>query len=91
MSDQPDGMDLPPLNEWVVDEMVRTKEALTDLISRHQSLLDYLSALARKNDALRAAGRELKAIIHEGYVLTTNDGLIERIDRALERWENIDV
>lgn len=94
----PEGMDLPPLNEWVVDELTRTRDTLSDLMERHERILNNLAAVCRENDELRAAGTELSsfvgALIDILYNSTHMPGGIRRevlmteAKQSLDRWRN---
>lgn len=95
-------MDLPPLNEWVVDELTKTRDALSDLMERHEDILNRLSGVCRKNDELRAAGVELAVFVHE-LVLIMQDPeifpddelkqsvMLEDAKKALDRWRETNV
>ena len=96
-----DDMDLPPLNEWVVDELTRTREDLKDLAQRHDDILNRLTGVCRNNDELRAAGVELSSFVGELIVRLenpkiainpiTNDVVLEEARKALDRWREANV
>lgn len=85
-------MDLPPLNEWVVTELTKTRDALSDLMERHENILHHLTDVCRRNDRMRQAGDALVTLIHEYPGLGPEfDPLQQQIDTAIQKWGEANV
>jgi hypothetical protein len=76
-----DGMDLEPLNEWVVSELTRTQTALRDLIERHENVVNNYARVCQQNDKMRQAGTSLRDLLIEHEVIADS-----RVDDALQKW-----
>ena len=63
MTDEPQDMDLPPLNEWIVDELTRTQDSLRDLMRRHEEIVNHLADVCKRNDRMREAGDALVSLL----------------------------
>jgi hypothetical protein len=77
MTDEPE-----PLNEWVVSELSRTKDALRDLARRHEEVVNRLAEVCRRNDKMQAAGNKLRAIILDFDIDGFDQGAIDEWDDA---------
>jgi hypothetical protein len=56
----PENPEQGPLNEWLFDEYIRVKDALTDLSRRHEEIVNHLVDVCRRNDRMLAAGNDLR-------------------------------
>jgi hypothetical protein len=79
--------ELPPLDEWVVDELTRTRDALSDLMERHENIVNHLADVCRRNDKMQAAGDALVQLLHDmsGWaIVEKNHG--DRISELTQKW-----
>lgn len=63
--DDTSDMDLPPINEWVVVELSRTKDTLADLAIRHENIVNRLADVCRRNDRMQEIGNLMRDLLSE--------------------------
>lgn len=83
MSDDP--FDGQPLNEYIVDEWMRTKAALDDLIQRHEKIVNHLADVCRRNDKMQSAGNRMRDVLLDNFGADPPDPLAV-CDEAIQKW-----
>lgn len=85
-----------PLNEWLFDEYIAKKDALNDLITRHENLLNHLADVCRRNDRMQTAGDELASYLEQGDALIAflqSDPSDQNnfVAKAIQKWRESNV
>ena len=82
-----------PLNEWLFDEYIRTKDNLLDLMKRHETVVDNYARVCRQNDKFRQIGQETIATLDAWYYrlakATKEDN--ELLDELVTKWQEAEV
>ena len=87
MSD--DDMDTEPLNEWVVSELSRVRDALADLTRRHEEVLNHLADVCRRNDKMQAVGNAMRDMLELWY--SEGDSDPAEVDKLIQKWSEANV
>jgi hypothetical protein len=86
----PENPEQGPLNEWRFDEYIRTKDALADLIRRHEQIINTLADVCRRNDRMRGVGDEMVDCI-DRLAVTLNADQQNHLDGVIQKWREANV
>ena len=84
------------VNEWLLTEYGRMKEQLLDLAQRHETIVNTLADVCRRNDRMQAAGDKMRDLLDLAHPIVANahEDVIELpklIDEAIQKWGEANV
>lgn len=77
------------INEWLLDEYIAKRDALTDLTRRHEEIVNTLADICRRNDRMLAVGNKMAEILN--CAANKDPWVSEEIDKILQQWGEANV